>query len=379
VNAGLRMAILEALVSQLIRAKRLVFSNPSLARALRAAERRNAFDDIDLHEEMLADAVRLSAYHAAIERYVTSQDYVVDVGTGTGVLAFLAAAKNPRKICALDHSKTLLEYARAAAEANGIANLTFVASTSRKFRPAEPIDVIVQEQMGSVLFDEGMVATILDLRDRCLKPGGRILPAKFEFFLEPVQLLEQERIPLIHEQRLHGLKFPPALVAPRAAYHFREIDPGDVAFLLCDPEPVFAFDLATLTPDQMPKWFSVCKPIIRSGQVDGIGIYFKATFDDDISFSTGPEAAKTHWPMVLYRTHARVCGAGEIFEMEVEVPELSEHLSWSWRIDIHKSAGTVPSSMQLSLGESQVEVTRRGPIRRSSRGASRLADPDPRR
>ena len=68
--------------------------------------------------------------------------------------------------------------------------------------------MIVQEQMGIALFDEGMVETILDVRDRCLKPGGRILPAKFEFYLEPVQLLEQERIPLIQEQRTHGLTFP---------------------------------------------------------------------------------------------------------------------------------------------------------------------------
>jgi len=47
---------------------------------------------------------------------------------------------------------------------------------------------------------------------------------------------------------------------------------------------VFIFDLTTLAPDQMPKLFSVSKPIRRRGQVDGICMYFKAIFDDDISF-----------------------------------------------------------------------------------------------
>ena len=256
----------------------------------------------------------------------------MDVGTGTGILAFFAAAKRPRKVYAIDHSKTMLDYARAAAEANGIADLTFVASASHRFRPAEPIDVIVQEQMGITLFDEGMVETILDLRDRCLKPGGRILPAKFEFYLEPVQLLERERVPLIQEQRFHGLTFPPTATTPGSAYYFREIYPRDVQFLLCDPEPVFTFDLITLTLDQIPKRFSVSKPIIRRGQVDGVCMYFKAIFDADISFSTGPDFVKTHWPMLLYRTPLCIHRAGETFEVQVEVPDLSEHLGWSWQV-----------------------------------------------
>src|SRR6476661_3092864 len=45
------------------------------------------------------------------------------------------------------------------------------------------------------------------------------------------------------------------------------------------------------------------------------------------SLSTGPDAAKTHWWMVLYRTPARIYRAGEIFEMRVEVPELSRHVA----------------------------------------------------
>jgi type I protein arginine methyltransferase len=339
VNTRLRMEFLEALASQFIRCKRIVVSNRSLARAMRAVKERNSYDKIHAHEEMLADSVRMNAYHAAIQRYVNSQDHVVDIGTGTGVLAFFAAAKNPRKLYALDHSKKMIKYAKATAEANGIANVTFVASSSYKFRPAEPIDVLIQEQMGYALFEEGMLESILDVRDRCLKPGGRILPAKFEFYLEPVQLLEQERIPLIQEQRLYSLTFPRTRVGPRSGYYFRQIDPGDVEFLLCDPEPVFTFDLTTLTLDQIPKRFFVSKPIIRAGQVDGICMYFRAIFDDDISLSTGPEAAKTHWWMLLYRTPARIYRAGEIFGMQVEVPDLSEHRGWSWQIDMPKSGG----------------------------------------
>lgn len=61
-------------------------------------------------------------------------------------------------------------------------------------------------------------------------------------------------------------------------------------------------------------------------------MYFKAAFDDEISISTGPETANTHWPILLYRTPARICRVGEIFGMQVEAPELSEYLDWTWKI-----------------------------------------------
>ena len=282
VNAKLRREIFEALVSQLVRCSRSLHSHFLTARLMRAVELRTCLESLALHEHMLADSIRLNAYHAAIERYVTPQDCVVDIGTGTGVLAFFAAAKKARKVYALDHSKPMLDYAKVTAAANGIANVTFVASSSRKFQPADAIDVIVQEQMGIALFDEGMVETVLDVRDRCLKPKGRIIPAQFEFYLEPVQLTDQERIPLIQEQRSHGLTFAEAPIPPTSDYYFREIYPQHVSFLLCDPVPVFTFDLTALTREQIPKRFLVSKPVMRSGQVDGVCIYFKATFADDI-------------------------------------------------------------------------------------------------
>ena len=245
------MQLLEALIFQLTRWKRVLCSNRSLNRIMRVVERRNSFDDVSLHVEMLADSVRLDAYYAAIERYVRPQHSVVDIGTWT----FFAAAKGPRKIYAVDHSIIMLDYARAAAESNGITNVSFVASNSHKFRPTESIDVILQEQMGIGLFDEGMLEALIDVRDRCLRPGGRILPAKFDFYLEPVQLVEEERIPLIQELLLHGVTFPRPLTPASRAYYFREIYPRDVDFLLCGPEPVFSFDLNTLTLDHIAKRF----------------------------------------------------------------------------------------------------------------------------
>ena len=155
------------------------------------------------------------------------------------------------------------------------------------FSPAEPVDVVVQEQMGIALFDEDMVETIIDVRDRCLKPGGKILPARFELYLEPVQLLAQERVPMIWELPICGFTLPPPLTgSPQGC--FREIARRQIDFLLCEPSPAFAFDLTVLTREELPRRFSVRKPVKRPGQLDGICMYFRAASTTRLRFRQAP-------------------------------------------------------------------------------------------
>ena len=228
----------------------------------------------------------MGAYRAAIERYVTPQDCVADIGTGTGVLALLAAAKNPRKVYAVERSKPLIDYARASAAANGIDNVIFIASSSRKFRPAEPVDVVVQEQMGIALFDEDMVETIIDVRDRCLKPGGKILPARFDSIRAGSAACGRAGP---HDLGVANLRFyaSPAPDRVAAGLFPRDCAPAD-RFLAVRAIARVRVRSHGLTREELPRRFSVRKPVKRPGQLDGICMYFRAVFDDEIAFSTAP-------------------------------------------------------------------------------------------
>lgn len=53
------------------------------------------------------------------------QDHVIaDIGTGTGEFA-IQAAKNCKKVYAIDVSKTMLEYAEKKARENNLSNIVF--------------------------------------------------------------------------------------------------------------------------------------------------------------------------------------------------------------------------------------------------------------
>ena len=122
------------------------------------------------HEEMLSDAVRVDAYHRGIHRNVAPGDVVLDLGTGTGLLAFMASRAGAAKVYAVEHSD-FIEVAREIGRHNGFTNVEFVQANSREFTPPEPIDVVLHEQMGDELFNENMLENLLDLRDRVLAPG----------------------------------------------------------------------------------------------------------------------------------------------------------------------------------------------------------------
>ena len=95
------------------------------------------------HEEMLSDSVRVDAYHRAIRRNVRPGDVVLDLGTGTGLLAFLASRAGARKVYAVEHSD-FIEVAEEIARHNGFTNIEFVRANSREFTPPEPVDVVIR-------------------------------------------------------------------------------------------------------------------------------------------------------------------------------------------------------------------------------------------
>jgi 16S rRNA G966 N2-methylase RsmD len=62
------------------------------------------YGDLELQRRMVADRPRTDAFAAAIREVVRPTDVVLDVGTGTGILAMLAARAGARKVYAVDQS-----------------------------------------------------------------------------------------------------------------------------------------------------------------------------------------------------------------------------------------------------------------------------------
>ncbi|MCA1779250.1 MAG: hypothetical protein LC637_07705 [Xanthomonadaceae bacterium] len=199
--------------------------------------------------------------------------------------------------------------------------------------------MIIHEQIGDELLTENMLDNLLDLKRRCLKPGGRILPAVFELFLEPVQLFSDRRIPFLWEQPVHGIDFSILRDDPQVErfkppdYGCCLLEPSSVETLLCAPRPVLRLDLNHMdSPDQLDKRIDVAKTTCRGGRMDGLMLYFRVVFDDHLAFDTSPLSAGTHWRSRLFRTPARQLAVGEKIEFELGLTDPADVHSWTFEI-----------------------------------------------
>ena len=317
----------------------IVISSKSLRDLVYAFRNAKVYTDLYSHEIMIADTVRVNSYYEAIKRNIKPGDVILDLGTGTGILSLFAAQQKPKQVYAIDHSE-FIHVAGQIAEHNKIGGITFVRANSANLTLAEKIDVLLHEQIGDDLFNEHMVENILDVKRRLLKEDGRILPGKFELFLEPVCLCQAYKIPFLWESNdIHGIDFrflrnsdgTDKYKGP--AYQQRYIETEAVDHFLCEPEPILSFDINELTSeDDLPACIEASKTTIRPGTMDGLCLFFRVIFDDEVSFDTSPLHAKTHWKNRLIRTTSRNYGSGEEISYRITMEDRTYAGTWSLSI-----------------------------------------------
>ena len=315
----------DPLVSLMYRVRR----NPRLRKFIIDARNRNIFVTLDQHERMLSDQLRVDTYYRAISKQVKKGDVVADLGTGTGILSFFAAAQDPKKIYAIDHSN-IIETAKIVAQRNGIRSIEFLKTSSRDFTPTDKINVLIHEQMGQNLFDEGIIHNICDLRDRVLAQDSCIIPGRFSLFMEPVRLKDAYCIPHVSELNLHGVRFDCLRERPTEENSLRTLHPHQAEALLCHPEPVLELDFRSLDPRALPDRFCVRKRITNPGRMDGVCVYWTAHFDDELEISTSPLAPHTHWGSWFMRADTQEYDAGAVLEFDWTIGELTEIRSWRY-------------------------------------------------
>jgi protein arginine N-methyltransferase 1 len=291
------------------------------------------FSNLQVQEGMLADKTRVDIYHHAIAKHVRPGDVLIDLGTGTGILSFMALSNKPARIYALEHGP-VIEVAKAAAKDNGYTGINFVKANSKNFKINEKVDVILHEQMGAFLFDERMIENVIDLRDRLLKRDGKILPSKFGWFIEPVKLRDEKSIPFAWEHDLHGVSFRALRHLTENAgeqYRYRRLTGEMVDYLLADPSPVWVTDLQTVKIADQPHRLEFTRTVNRAGRLDGFCIYFSAAFDDELSFTTEPLKGTTQsWSIPMFRVEARQVNVGDTINVAIEMADIADPASYIW-------------------------------------------------
>ena len=147
----------------------------------------DSYAHIGIHETMLRDRPRTSAYAAALAGMNLRGKVVLDVGCGTGILCMLAARAGAKKVIGVDFSG-ILDVSRRVIAANGFGDVvTLVRGRVEEIDlgpDLDEVDVIVSEWMGYGLYYENMLASVIHARKEFLAPTGVMLPSHALLYVE---------------------------------------------------------------------------------------------------------------------------------------------------------------------------------------------------
>jgi precorrin-6B methylase 2 len=263
------------------------------------------FGNLNVHNRMLNDRTRTSSFLAGIEEVVTTGDVVVDIGTGTGVLAVAAARAGAKHVYAIEASE-IARSAEVVFEANGVADrITLVRGWSTRTTLPNRADVLVSEIIGNDPLAEGVLEVIMDARKRLLKPGARLIPSQVRVFALPVALPRDERMKhVVVEESLanwrswYGIDFSPLVQVRNDTLPAFYVKPQRARIWETLGEPILlkAIDFGDFKyPISLDNTTTL--EVNTTGKLDGLLLYFELELGPTTRLSTAPAQAdrNNHW------------------------------------------------------------------------------------
>jgi len=134
------------------------------------------FIPLQYHHHMLMNEYRMGAFKAAIEQTVFPGAKVLDLGGGTGVLSWFAAAKASKVWC-VEFNPDLVREAQRLLKLNpGGEKVELVHADAFEYLPPEPVDIVICEMLHSAMLCEKQVNVIKSFKERYLQRFGGPLP-----------------------------------------------------------------------------------------------------------------------------------------------------------------------------------------------------------
>lgn len=247
------------------------------------------------HFSMLGDELRNGAYAAAIGQAVKPGDIVLDIGTGAGLTAILAAKAGAKHVYTCEGEPLIAQAAQRVIAQNGLSDrITVLSKMSHDLAVGvdlpEPADVVVSEIVDSVLLGEGALATLHHAMATLAKPGARAVPEFGRLMAQPIE--SESLFALWRPRKTQGVD----LSAFYPFANLAQISPNDLASLdinACGPaHPVFSFDFKRPHLRGVEKNLSL--GISKPGVVHAVLLYFEMTLAPGIKL-TNDLSSTGHW------------------------------------------------------------------------------------
>jgi type II protein arginine methyltransferase len=250
------------------------------------------------HFEMLNDEQRNEAFEKALAKVVAADSLVLDIGSGTGLLAMMAARAGAGKTISCEMVVPLAELAREVVARNGFAGkIQIMGKKSTDLEVGDDMpqkaNLLVTETVDCGLLGEGILPSIAHAKANLLTEDAVIIPRSACVY---AMLVESKRLRgLNYVDRCAG--FDLGLMREHATPHYFPVRLAAFEYEpLTAPFEVFRFDFARELILSSRKTISV--PATRAGTCHAVVFWFNMQLDEEISISNEP-GSTTHWEQAV--------------------------------------------------------------------------------
>lgn len=248
------------------------------------------------HRQLLFDSVRTNAFLHSVAAVVRPGDVVVDLGTGTGILALAACRAGAARVYAIDHD-SIWHVASSLAQQNGFSDrIAFISADARSVNLPQSVDVVVSECLGLMGIGGTMVPAVMDLAQRSLKPGGRVIPGNISAFLAPAEsALNTEYVSPWTMKGPGDFDFSPLRGLARNNVYISTMTRAN---LIADQQRLFHVNLRDGSWKAETR-ADVVFHVNDAREFHGYCGWFEATLCDDITLNTSPGHPPTVWEQLF--------------------------------------------------------------------------------
>lgn len=252
------------------------------------------------HIPMINDDERNAAYERALARAVTPDSLVLEIGTGSGLVAMMAARAGARHVVTCEAVPILAQVAQETVARNGFADrITVLSKRSTQVQLGadmpEKADVFVSELINIGMLAPNMLPIIQHARANLVKPAAKIIPQAAVVW---GVLIQCDHLANINPVRaIAGFDMGAFDVFRSPGY--AQIDLG------ADPHRVlsgrvrlldFDFRTAMKTEDLRPMAITAS----RAGTCHGVSFWFDLMLDDDVTYRSESRSRTNHWKQAIH-------------------------------------------------------------------------------
>lgn len=282
-----------------------------------------------------ASARRVDAYTRSLTQAIGPETVVLEIGTGFGFFALIAARAGARHVYAVEPNP-LIQVGRELARANGCADrITFIQGLSTAISLPEPADVIVSDIRGALPWLADHLPSILDARQRHLKPGGLLIPGRDSVWAAVVHApTHYERLLAPWRDTGHGLDLAAARKRVLNRWGKAHITPEA---LLTPPQCWATLDYATLTaPDAKGQ---LCWEIKQAGVAHGLSLWFESELAPGVTLSNAPD--QPHIPIYSQQLFPWLqpvaLAPGDEVDVTLQAKRVENRYEWMWATTIRSA------------------------------------------